>query len=164
MLELVTDHLSLRYASVGKDRFRQSSPSLPSAMSVPTLIRTSLVLIRLILIAALGQGAEHPGGDAGVGPHADAHDRELGQRRLDRDLADAGRPGDASAARLGGVAGDRERQERIAVAADVLDDHIDEHAGLGDPRKTAGGVARAGRERRTERDPGLRLVELDARR
>ncbi len=37
--------------------------------------------------AALGQGAEHPGGDAGVGAHAHAQDRELGELRLDRDLA-----------------------------------------------------------------------------
>ena len=41
--------------------------------------------------AALGEGGEHAGGDAGVGAHADADDRELGEGGLDGDVVDAGR-------------------------------------------------------------------------
>ena len=85
-------------------------------MSVPTLIRTSLVLIRLMLIAALGQGGEHAGGDAGVGAHAHADDRELGQGRLDRDLPSGNRL-DGLGGPVSGLARHGEREDGVAVLA-----------------------------------------------
>src|SRR5262249_28006787 len=109
--------------------------------------------------AAFGQGGGHAGGDAGVGPHADADDGELGQDRLDRPLADA-HGVDGGHGPVGGVAGHGEREDRIPGDADVLHDHVYEDAGLGDGPEDARGVA--GPVRDVEQgDPGLRLIELD---
>ena len=63
---------------------------------------------------ALGQGAEHPGGDAGVGPHPTPRTESLAMAGSTETLAGPDVAPAASAARSAVVAGDGEREVRVA--------------------------------------------------
>ena len=130
-------------------------------MSVPTLILTSLVLIRFILIPRSARAANirvatpvwvrmpTPTTEslARVGFH-----RNVGNARacgpLDRTL---GRP-----------LRHREGEQRISVHRHVLDDHIDKYARLADRAEHQCGITGPVRHVK-ERDPRLRLIEIDSR-
>ena len=129
-------------------------------MSVPTLILTSLVLIRLMLIPRSASAANirvaTPVWVRMPTPTTES-------------LASAGSTETsgmpafwtASTARSADSLRHRERKQRVSVHRDVLDDHVDEHAGLADGAEDQRGVARPVRHVK-ERDPGLRLVEIDS--
>ena len=73
----------------------------PRTRSTSTLILISLVVIIWMLMPAVGQGLEHRGGDAGVGAHPQADDRDLGDLGVVRDARGADRLGGG----LGGAQG-----------------------------------------------------------
>ena len=128
-------------------------------MSVPTLIRTSLVLIKLMLMPrsarAANMRAAAPVWVRIPTPMTDS----LARCRLDRDVGNA-RSLDCKGGTLGRIARHGERKHRIALDADVLNDHIDEDARFGDRTKNVGRIAGpVGHPE--QRDARLRLVQLD---
>ena len=85
--------------------------------------------------AGIGQRPEHPGRVARGVVQPGADDRHLGDRRVGRQLAGA----ELAHERIEGLLGrreldprDREREVGRAAVADVLDDHVDVDAGLGE--------------------------------
>ena len=95
-------------------------------------------------------------------PHPDPEHRELGDLRLDRDVfrTDDLRRGGSCSFDLS--PGNGEREVGLSGRADVLDDHVDEHVGVGDSVEDQGRVA--GPVGHVEEgDPRLGIVEFDAR-
>ena len=96
--------------------------------------------------ARLGESFEHVGGNARMALHAGAHERDLRDLvvEIDRRRADLGgqavedRPGDREVALRQG-----ERDVRRAVGGDVLHDHVDVHARVGERAEHTRGDARA---------------------
>src|SRR5262245_32592884 len=95
--------------------------------------------------AALGQGAEHTPGDAGVGPHADAEDDQAGDVTVGLSPGGGVNLGQYPLRQSQGGLEVRQRDgegELGPTADEVLDDHIDDDAaggdGLEDPRAVAG--------------------------
>src|SRR5581483_5619850 len=92
-----------------------------------------------------GQRLEGPGGDAGVAAHADADDRHLGDvgrpvEPLEADLALGLVEGDAGPLVVGGRHGEGQIGGG-AVGGDVLHDHVDVDAGVGERPENGGGNA-----------------------
>ena len=109
------------------------------------VIRTSDVEIISMLTLGVGERPEHPGGIARRVVQAGADDRDLGHRGVGRQLAGAQVADERLERLLGGRQldpRDRERQVGLAAVADVLDDHVDVDAGLGERVEDRPGDAR----------------------
>ena len=114
--------------------------------------------------ARLRERAEHLRRHAGVALHAGADQRDLADLRVALDVRRADLRGNLLEDRVGNrdvVLRDRERDARRPVLGDVLDDHVDVHAGLcealEDSRRCARTVGHAG-----EHDLRLGGVVCDA--
>ena len=96
--------------------------------------------------AAAGQRLEGVGGDAGVAAHADADHRDLGDVGRAVDVVEADRGlGLVQHVDRALIVGGRHREGEVgggAVGGDVLHDHVDVDAGLGQRAEDRGGDAR----------------------
>ena len=92
----------------------------------------------------MAEGLEHLGGDTGVAAHADADGAEFGDAAVGAH-GGAGQGGEDGGEGGGGfdevVFVEGERDVRLAVEADVLDDHVDVEVGVGEGEEDLGGVA-----------------------
>ena len=96
----------------------------------------SLVVIIWMLMPGLGQRLEHRGGDAGVGPHPQADDRDLGDLGVVRDARRPdrlrGRPRRRASVSARSPAATVKLTSVVPVGRDVLDDHVDDDVRRGD--------------------------------